>query len=214
MNIGTLAAAATAALALALPAQANTSVTLDFEGVGSFASVGDFYNAGTDGNGNSGTNFGVSFSDASLGLSNDALATYFSNAPTPGTVMFATDSSAVMNVAKGFVNEISFYYSAASSALDVVTLYSGLNGTGNELGSISLSKNAQLGGCSDSPFCHWQRLSLTFSGTALSATFGGNAGNVAFDNVAITAVPEPASALLMALGGAALLIGARRRAQH
>jgi hypothetical protein len=189
-----------AALLASLPALANTNLVLDFEGVDSFASVADFY-------------AGVSFSDAALGLKNDELGTYFSNAPTPGTVMFATDSSAVMSVDKGFIDQLSFYYSAASSALDVVTIYSGLNGTGSELGSISLSKNAQLGGCSDSAFCNWQRISLTFSGTARSVSFGGNAGGVAFDNVAITAVPEPTSALLMALGGAALLIGARKRQQ-
>jgi hypothetical protein len=96
----------------------------------------------------------------------------------------------------------------------VVTIYSGLNGTGSELGSISLSKNAQLGGCSGAPFCHWQRISLSFDGTAHSASFGANGHDVVrFDNVAITAVPEPTSALLMALGGAALLLGARKRQQ-
>ena len=193
-------AALSAALLASLPALANTHLVLDFEGVASFAPVGDYY-------------AGISFSDAALGLKNDELGTYFSHAPTPGTVMFASDSSAVMSVAKGFVGEVSFYYSAASSALDVVTIYSGLNGTGSELGSISLSKNAQLGGCSDSAFCNWQRISLTFNGTAHSMSFGGNAGNVAFDNLAITAVPEPGSAVLMALGGAVLLLGARRRQQ-
>ena len=193
-------AALSAALITSLPALANTSLVLDFEGVDSFAPVGDFY-------------AGISFSDAALGLKNDELANYFSNAPTPGTVMFATDSSALMSVAQGFVGEVSFYYSAASSALDVVTIYSGLNGSGSELGSFSLSKNAQLGGCTDSAFCNWQRISLTFSGTAYSLSFGGNAGNVAFDNVSITAVPEPTTAVLMALGGAALLLGARRRQQ-
>jgi hypothetical protein len=193
-------AALSATLLASLPALANTSLVLDFEGVESFAPVGDFYP-------------GISFSDAALGLKNDELATYFSNAPTPGTVMFATDASAVMSVAQGFTGEVSFYYSAASSALDVATIYSGLNGSGSALGSFSLSQNAQLGGCTDSAFCNWQRISLTFNGLAHSISFGGNAGNVAFDNVAITAVPEPGSALLMALGGVALLIGARRRQQ-
>jgi hypothetical protein len=194
-------AALSATLLASLPVLANTNLVLDFEGVDSFAQVGSYY-------------AGVTFSEAALALKYDELGPYFSHAPTPGTAMFATDSSAVMNVDKGFINELSFYYSATKSTLDVVTIYSGLNGTGSELGSISLSKNAQLGGCSDSPFCNWQRVSLTFNGTAHSASFGANGFDVVgFDNVAITAVPEPTSALLMALGGAALLLGARKRQQ-
>jgi hypothetical protein len=91
-----------AALMAGLPALANTNLVLDFEGVESFTSVGNFY-------------AGISFSDAALALKNDGPGLYFSNAPTPGTVMFASDPSAVMNVSGGFINELSFYYSATRS---------------------------------------------------------------------------------------------------
>ena len=188
--------------------------TLDFEGATSFASISNFYNGGTDSNGvGGGVNYGISFTGDALALSNDELGPYFSNAPTAGTVMFsAPGADTTMNVAKGFISELSFYYSAATSALDVVTIYSGLNGTGDVLGSISLSSNAQMNGCSDSAFCNWQKISLSFTGVGQSVSFGGNAGNVAFDNIAITsAVPEPQAAALLALGMGGLLVAVRRQ---
>jgi hypothetical protein len=92
-----------------------------------------------------------------------------------------------------------------------VTIYSGLNGTGNVLGSFSLSSNAQLGGCSDSAFCNWQRIALTFAGTGQSISFGGEAGNVAYDNITVTAVPEPGTYALMALGLAGVMVAVRRQ---
>jgi len=202
--------AATAALLAAAPAFAAQTL-IDFEGVGSFASIAEYYNGGTDSAGNTGSQLGVAFSGAALALSNDELGPYFSNAPSAGSVMFATDASALLNVAKGFTGEISFYYSAASSALDVVTIYSGLDGSGAVLGEVSLSRNAQLGGCSDSAFCNWQRLSLSFNGTGQSISFGGNYGNVAFDNVTISAVPEPQSAAMLALGLIGLTTFLRRQ---
>jgi hypothetical protein len=125
--------------------------------------------------------------------------------------MFATDASATLNFAKGFVDEVSFYYSALNSALDVVTIYSGLNGSGNVLGSFSLSGNAQLGGCSDAAFCNWQRIALTFDGMGQSISFGGEAGNVAYDNISVTAVPEPETYALMALGLAGVMVAVRRQ---
>ena len=48
--------------------------------------------------------------------------------------------------------------------------------------------------------------------TGQSISFGGNAGFVAFDNIAISAVSEPTSALLMALGVGGLLLSRRRSA--
>ena len=199
-----LISVATLALMATAPAFANTTLTLDFEGSTGFASVAEFYNGGTDGAGRTGTNRGVSFSAAALALSNDGTGTgsngdFFSHAPSAGSVMFAADASAVMNVAVGMVNEISFFYANQTPAVDIVKIFSGADGTGTVLGTFSMSGNAQLNGCNDSAFCNWQKISKTFGGTAHSVSFGGNAGAIAFDNITITAVPEPQTyALLMA----------------
>jgi hypothetical protein len=194
-------AAALAILAVT-PAFAATTITLDFEGAAGYVnSIRDFYNGGIDSLGRSGPNYGVSFTEAAVALSNDALGPYYSHAPSPLTVMYAYDSSAVMNVAQGFVDRLTFYYSSSDAVLDAVNIYSGLNGSGTLLASASLSGNAGLG-CSDSAYCRFDLTSVKFAGVAKSVSFGGNAPFVAYDNVTITPVPvpEPATYLMLAAG--------------
>lgn len=201
---------AAAALCAAVPAFAAAPTTLiDFEGVTSFASVGDYYNGGTDSAGVAGSSVGVSFTGAALALANDALGPYFSNAPTPGSVMFASDPSALLNFAKGFT-AASFWYSSAGPT-DLVTVYSGLDGTGSVLGSMNLAINAQSDGCVDSPLCHWELATLSFGGAGRSIGFGGNPGATAFDNIAITAVPEAQTWAMLMAGLVGVAAIARRR---
>lgn len=189
---------AAAALVAAAPASA-TIAFVDFENVTGFAPVG--------------TVDGVSFGASLQGLVNDGLGNgangeYFTNAPSPVGVMFvADDADAVMNVAGGF-GAFSFWYSSSERIEGGVEVWSGLDGTGDLLGSFDLAANA-TNGCTDSPFCNFESLGMaTFGAMARSVTFGKSVGAVAFDNFAI---PEPTSALLaaLALGG---LLASRRRA--
>jgi hypothetical protein len=209
-----LISAAVLALFATTPVFANDVITLDFEGAPGYANpIANYYNGGTDGQGRIGPNYGVAFSDAVVALSNDDAFTYFSHAPSPVTAMFAFDPTATMNVAAGFVDSLSFYYSSGQNVLDAVSIYSGLNGTGTLLATLSLFGNAQTG-CDDTPYCRFDLTSVHFAGVAKSVNFGGNASDVVYDNVSFAAaVPEPSTYALMALGLVGLAAVKRRRAR-
>ncbi|HET7560761.1 MAG TPA: PEP-CTERM sorting domain-containing protein [Rhodanobacteraceae bacterium] len=207
-----------AALLVAGIGHAETTV-LTFEGVGNGAHVNDFYNGGTDSEGNSGTNYGIGFSDTSLGLiDGDAGGSgNFANEPSPDTVLFfLSGGAATMNVAAGFDTGFSFYYSA--NATDTfVNVWSGLNGTGDLLTTLNLNANYNANNCTGDPtgiYCNWDPIGVLFAGIAHSVDFGGTANYVAFDNITLgsdipgngsTPVPEPGTLAMFGLG--LLLVG-------
>lgn len=194
--------------------------TLTFEGIGDYESVSMFYNGGTDSSGNSGVNYGVSFSPSSMAtIDSDAGGSgNIANEPSGNTVMFFTSgAAATMNVAAGFDTGLSFFYSSPSTGF--VNVYSGLNATGSLLTTINLTRN--LDGCVGDPngdFCRFTPVGITFSGTAHSVDFRGTVNFIAFDNITIGSevagtpndVPEPASVSLALIGFAALSAARRR----
>ncbi len=208
-----LSRALLSAVVLAAPLAAQAAnVTLDFETPTSFASVLTHYAGGTDAAGVAGTDLGVSFSGDVIALANDSLGTYFSNAPTPLGVMTVVGSDAVMDVAQGFTGAVDFAWSSTADVSGAVQVWSGAGATGTLLASFDLGTNAQAGGCSDSPLCHFDSSSLAFAGTAYSVSFANAANVAAFDDIAITAVPEPASAATLLAG--VLLLGGLAQARR
>ena len=210
-TLSTLALSALLAMAISSPANAIT-VTLDFEGATSFAPVGDLYNgAGSD-------NYGLRFSGEALALANDGTGPgpngeFFSNAPTPGTVMFATGAPALLRTmafGDSLINQISFYYSSATAALGAVQIFSSDDGSGVALASADLSANS--GAACTGPYCHWDQVMLNFVGDAHSISFG-NFDSAAFDNISVTvtAVPEPSMLMLLLVSAGGLFATARRR---
>ncbi len=201
------------ALVLAAPLAAQAAnVTVDFETATSFSSVLTHYAGGADAAGVTGTDLGVSFSGDVIALANDSLGTYFSNAPTAVGVMTVVGSDAVMDVAQGFTGSVDFAWSSLADVSGGVQVWSGAGATGTLLASFDLSTNAQAGGCSDSALCHFDAASLAFAGTAYSVSFANAANVAAFDDIAITAVPEPATAATLLAG--MLMLGALAHARR
>jgi hypothetical protein len=121
-----------------------------------------------------------------------------------------------MNVASGFSSGLNFYFAFDPSVAGqtvTVTVWSGANGTGSVLATISLSSNA----CATSPYyCTWTQIGQSFSGTAHSVTFSGATGNqLGLTDITLgssmTAIPEPSSIYLFAIGAAGISLGALKR---
>ena len=206
---------------------AMSAFTLDFEGVGDYAAINDFYNGGTDSLGNSGTNYGVSFSSTSLGLVDaDAGGNgNFANEPSAQTVLFWLNAnSAILNMAAGFDTGFSFWYTSSTDAtVNVYDAVGGSAGSGSVIGSINLSAQYTGNNCSGDPtgdFCNWTAAGVSFTGIAYSIDFGGTANYTGYDNVTFGSasptapVPEPEIYAMLGVGlGLMGWIGRRRKLQ-
>ncbi|TPV35377.1 hypothetical protein FJ651_00195 [Paucihalobacter ruber] len=160
-------------------------IVLDFEGLGNLDYINEFYNGGTSSQGFSGTNYGVEFGNAVAGIDADEGGSgNFANEPSPSTAMSWLDANqAFMNVAAGFTTGFSFYYTSLQTG--AVSVYDGLNGTGNLLGTANLTINWNIN-CTGDPtgdFCNWDQIAVPFEGTAKSVVFSGSVGNIGFDDV-------------------------------
>ena len=194
MKFGTICKTAALSVLLsasAMPAFAQSTTTLTFEGLADFEAVNQFYNGGTGGNGSGpGTNYGVSFSATARALvdSDAGGSGNFGGEPSADTIMFFTSGeSATLNVPAGFTTGFSFYYASPSYA-GVVRVYDGPNATGNVLATINLPLTPSNGAPDPtgtfSPFLPY---GVSFSGTARSVDFGGTVNQIGFDNITLGA---------------------------
>jgi hypothetical protein len=203
--------AATASAALLSAAEAHASIiTLTFEGLQNKEDILNFY-AGGKGSllSGPGPSDGITFSNNALTLISHAAGGTgnFSNAPSGVTAnYFLTGTSETMN-STGFTS-LSFDYSSDSvnvgGVIPVATVYSGMNGTGSVLASLTLPDTGN-NGPTNGFFNKWILENMTFSGTAESVVFAGHNNDIGFDNITVSAVPAPAIgqslASVLAVGG-------------
>jgi opacity protein-like surface antigen len=210
-----LVAAAVGAIGLASSAHAAI-VDLTFEGVAasypfSRTKINDFYNGGTSGAGTSGPDYGVTFSRGLNAACLNSLSVSSCDRVSKGglgpadsqesALEFNSPISAFMDVAGGFTTDLQLNY--VTTLLKVsISLWSGLDGTGDLLATLSLPANAV--GCPDydADFCPFTSAHVSFSGIARSVQFSGIAAD--FDDITFTAAPEPSTWAMMLIGFAGL----------
>ena len=221
------------AVAAALPlgsAQAAV-IVLDFEGINpSYPSVNntqilDFYNGGTSSIGTTGTNYGVSFGSNALNICLNTPGTSCSNTSRGGlgdpnsqlgSLFFLAGGATTMNVAAGFETGFSFFYTAINQG-GSVTVYDGLDGTGNLLATLNLTTTTS--NCAaqyNAGFCPFVAAGVAFAGTAKSVNWGGVANQIVFDVVTFGSstpgqTPIPGTLALVGLGLAGLTRLRRRQ---
>jgi hypothetical protein len=216
----------------AVHAHAGTvTLPLGAEHTGAF--IQNYFNGGTDSVPTDGTgpNLGIAFSpNANVQKAGSNAATgagKFENNPSGQSeiLYFAFANPATpnaMNYAAGFTG-LNFNYSLSTNSSQfnggVVNIWSGLNGTGTLLDSLTLNAAPTTVACSTrlDAYCTWSALSTgTLAGVAQSATFATNstAQFTEFDGIRLTTpVPLPAAAWLMISGIAGSFGFVRRRRQ-
>jgi len=193
------------------PAWGGTiSVTFDESQLVNNDPLLQFYNGGLTYRGiGPGPNLGVTFTMNARGFTNTSSLT--GTFTQPGIMELYSDTaregegiSATMDIAPGFTGKLLFDY-AAIDAGGSLSIYDGLNGTGNVLASVDLPVTSPQTG----PGVFVPDVAA-FSGVAHSVVFNGGNKQLAFDDLTINSLaPEPPAFCLL-LAGAVLLAAARR----
>ncbi len=150
---------------------------LDFEGMQNLDPVTNFYGSQ-----------GVSFSQNALAIvdahaieGDDEFGGNFGGQPSGvAAVTYAEGESIVMNVMEGFDSQLSFAY-ASPFREHTVTLYEGLNATGDVLESVELP--ATVAGEFPDAYSEFSQIVASFSGVARSVSFGSVANKIVLDDI-------------------------------
>jgi hypothetical protein len=113
------------------------------------------------------------------------------NEPSPSTVLFMADATnAYMTIAAGFT-DLSFQYGSYVGVQ--ITVYDGLDGSGNVLASVPMLKTGVCGydgipPCGDptGEYGIWRPLAVPFSGVAKSVRFTGEVYFMVLDDMTFT----------------------------
>lgn len=190
-------------------------INLDFEGISNtypftdMPLIQDFYNGGHSSNGNSGNNFGIGFSHSAQAIclvEQGVSSADCSNASRGGLgdpasaqtgLYFNDPSNAYINIAQGFSNVFSLFYSTFTDAS--IDLFDGLNGTGNLVTSLDLRAANFDPNCAinydNVGFCGFTFATVAFTEKVKSISFANAGSAIVFDDLTFgTAQVHPVSA--------------------
>lgn len=167
-----------------------TTTTLTFEGA--TGGVNNFYNGGTDQNGHTGPNVGITVTNGSAVITHNGGNSYgppIVNEPSFKTVFWTRDPQVTFNKPSGFTSGFSLLYVSTATNNGTVNVYSGQNGTGTLLATFPLPGVTQ---CTTlyASYCNWTSVGATFAGVAQSVTVVGVQAplNLWLDNVTFGSV--------------------------
>ena len=204
-------------LAAAFAANANAATTFSFEGFQDTEMIQNAYAGGTGSMGSAINNSGVFF-DPGFFAGNDSDITanvgfWGDTAYEPdgmGSMYFANLTGVpygIINVPSGFNTQWSSFYAAKVACQ--IDVWAGPNGSGANLGTLTINPNAQTsGGDPNGSFNTWKLATIPFSGIAQSVTYLGPDFDVRFDRMEFNLVPAPGAASLGLLAG---LVALRRK---
>ncbi len=181
-------------LFIAVPAYANPAVTFTFNGLSNNEHVLNYFSGGYGSLGSgAGPNYDITFSPNALIVSG-----------AQGNLL-AGNGTIVMNVYTEFANGFQFSYVAL--APEVVNVWSGYDGTGSLLATMTLVPNAA---CNSLTKCGWAHAGESFPGVGASVTFTAADGQFGIGSMKIgatsaMATPEPSSLILVPTGLAGLM---------
>ncbi len=216
--------ALTVGLAFGAAQAGAATVTLPLGNLHTGAAIGTYFSGGHDSVPNDGTgpNLGLVFSSNATAQSEAGAGKFENNPSGQKEVLYFSASNtttAYMDDGGGFYG-LSFNYSLSNNtgAPGFAYVYSGLNGTGTLLDTLTLApatSNVQACGSRLDAYCTWQTISTgTLSGKAESVVFSGAAAGLGsstttptslteFDALSFATTPLPASVWLLvsSLGG-------------
>lgn len=162
------------------PDETPATIMIDFEGLQTYEEVNNFYNGGLGSFGSGpGPAWGIVFTGTMTAEETHVDANFY-NEPSFETVGFiiqgtwGTLTEFTLNKPDGFVGGFSFYYCSVPDGISpppaTCSIYSGLDGTGTLLATISMPTTPTIAPF-DKVYNHWELVGAPFVGTAQSAKF-------------------------------------------